>query len=265
MADYPLITDDNYHEFVDYHDKKGKRFSHGLIQRNFKKFPVGYESFAKPIDFPLFSDQEIEDRLADQLRTKSSLEEVCMAEMPILDQDGYGYCWGHSTVNAVQCVRGLNNQPYEPLSAFAVCAIIKRGRNEGGWCTLSLKFVTEHGVPSQKLWPQGKANVSTYDTPAMRENAKKNIVTEWFDLSESGSEVKRQLATLLLMNVPVATDYNWWGHSVLAFRLLSWNPFRTRIKNSWAGWGNNGMGDLEGSKAIPNGAVAPCLVTPNQF
>jgi hypothetical protein len=82
------------------------------------------------------------------------------------------------------------------------------------------------------------------------------------DLSEDANIVKHQLATCLLLNIPVVTDFNWWGHSVCAVRLVKRNPFTIRIWNSWGdSWSDSGMGDLTGSKAIPDGAVAPRVMT----
>src|SRR4051812_19546395 len=53
--------------------------------------------------------------------------------IPSLNQGSYGYCWGHSGVGAHTLVRARDGQGYIPLSAFAICATIKNGRNEGGW------------------------------------------------------------------------------------------------------------------------------------
>lgn len=225
----------------------------GLIDRDFALYPVGYLVCARAFDLPLMTDDEIEAAIRREQADGCLLEKLAH-DMPILDQGNWGYCWSHSSVMAVQLIRALDNQPYEPLSAFAVASIINNYRNEGGWCTLSLEWIAKHGVPSQKLWPQGEVR-RALDTREMREDAATRKVTEWMDLDPTA--MKRQVATCLLSGIPVATDFNWWGHSVCSVRCLSWNPFSVSVKNSWSNWGDNGIGKLEGRRAIPDGAIAP--------
>ena len=173
-----------------------------------------------------------------------------------------GNCWGHSTVGCVQAIRALDNQPYIPLSAYMVCAIIKKGRNEGGWCGLSAKFLREVGVVPQSVWPQGDRNTSR-DTPAVREAAAKFKVTEdWVDLTRDIYDQNLSfdiVASLLLSNIPVAGDFNWWSHSVMLCDVVEVESgsFGIRFRNSWGdSYGSLGFGVLQGSKANTNGAVA---------
>lgn len=257
MSDLIVIDDNTNPADI---DPTGK-FQTGLIARDFSTHPQGFMAEAKPFDLPLIPVVEMKERLAEQTAKNSSLEPL-VKPRPILDQDGYGYCWGHSSTNVTMTVRAYNNQPYIPLSAFAVCSIIKNYRNQGGFCAQSLEFIAKVGVPSQALWPQGECR-RALDTPEMRTDAAKNVVTEWMDLDDDPDVAAHQLATCLLLNIPVATDFNWWGHSVETFRLLSWEPFETLIKNSWKGWGDNGVGKLSGRRAKPNGAIAPRVVRAN--
>lgn len=221
------------------------------------------EMFDPPAQLQLIPRSEWSARIKEQEERKSRVSDVLLAAgIPSLDQGSNGYCWGHSTVGCVQAVRALNNQPYVPLSAYMVCAIIKRGANEGGWCGLSAKFLREHGVCSQQLWPQGNRSLSL-DTPECRANAALHKVTEeWADLTRSVYDQNLtfdQLATCLLLNVPCAVDFNWWSHSVMACDLVEVEPgsFGIRIRNSWGdGWEQKGFGILRGNKAIPDGALA---------
>mgnify|MGYP001598123893 CR=1 FL=1 len=229
-------------------------FSTGGIDRDFALYPQGYLVCAKPFNIPLMTDAEIEANIAKEAAEGGSLLGKIAHDTPILDQDGYGYCWAHSSAMAVNCVRLMNNQPYVALSAFAVAAIIKNYRDQGGWGGQSLEWIEENGIPSQTYWPQGEVKRSL-DTPEMRADAALRKTTEWMDLDPR--DMKRQLATAVLSGIPVASDYNWWGHSVCCVRILSWNPFRTWIKNSWKGWGDNGIGELQGSRAVPDGAICP--------
>ena len=222
------------------------------------------EMFAPPSEMPLIPRAEWSARIKEQEERKSRISDILLAAgIPSMDQGPNGYCWGHSTVGCVQAVRALNNIPYVPLSAYHVCAVIKRGVNEGGWCGLSAKFLREVGVCSQAIWPQGNRDYRRLDTPECRANAALHKVTEeWTDLTRAvydQSLTFEQVATCLLCNVPVAGDFNFWQHSVLLCDLVEVEPgsFGVRLRNSWGdGWGDKGFGVLRGSKARPDGALA---------
>lgn len=122
-------------------------------------------------------------------------------------------------------------------------------------------------------------------------------VQSWADPAAAQYDRKltfEQVATLLLTDTPVVSDFNWWSHSVCAIDLVDGNAMRDtyradsgkladpaefdrawgtsseaggfgiRILNSWGdSWSDRGMGVLTGSKAVPDGAVAPRVVTPS--
>lgn len=237
----------------------------GLTPRDFAKYPQGYLMWAKPFDLPLMTDDEIEEGILKQEAEKSSLQHLREtaangSRMPSYDQNGQGYCWAYSSTCAASLARVAAGLPYVRLSAHKVGCFVKGYRDQGGWNAQSVEHIATVGVPSEALWP-AKSMSRSNDTPEMRANAELHKITEWMDLAEGGEILKRQLATALLHNLPVAADYNWWGHSVCMVRLLAWGAngsrMKTRLWNSWTdSWSENGMGDLEGSKAIPNGAIA---------
>lgn len=257
-----LINDENAHLFASDHvEVDGERKTRGLVPRDFRACPVGYlGEVARPFDLPLFSDEEIEARLAIYLREKaylSAIRDVAGPNggpIPSRDQNGKGYCWAHSTTSAVILARAAAGMPYADLSAYAVACIIKGYRDQGGWNAESVEFAATRGIPTSQFWPQQSMSRSN-DKPETWENAKKHLITEWMDLDPAN--MKRQMATALLCGYALATDHNWWGHSISTCDLISWKPFRTRIWNSWGdGWSANGMGVLEESKAVANAAIA---------
>ncbi len=259
MGEHVVIGDGNWQDFVE-PVVDGERKKMGLVPRDFAKYPQGYLMCAKPFDLPLFDESEWEDRAREQEKNQSSLEHIRQQYgLDSLDQDGYGYCWAFSSTKAVMYVRALNNQPTKVLSAWAVASIIKNYRDEGGWGSESLEWIAKNGVPTLDYWPQRQVR-RDLDTPEMRGNAALHRVTEWMDFDESPSLRRKQVATCLLSNIPVVGDFNWWGHSVCMIRLLS--KTRTRIDNSWTNqWSNQGLGDLDGSKAWPDAAIAPRVIT----
>lgn len=265
MATEIIIHDGNYQDHLDYVCPDTGPKSKGLVSRNFSTHPVGCYACAKPFDLPLIPESEWQSRLDALIAAKAQLSDVRMTAgpnggmIPSRDQDSYGYCWAHSSTSAALYVRAVNNQPYADLSAFAVAAIIKNWRDEGGWGAESLEFIAQRGIPTSEFWPQQSMNRSN-DNPNTWNNAALHKFTEWMDLDPNN--VKAQLVTALLMGMPVVVDYDWWSHSVCAIDLVSLNPFRIRIQNSWGdGWSDRGMGILEGSKAIPDSALAARVMT----
>ena len=241
----------------------------GLIPRDYRAFPIGYlGAMAKPFDLPLIPRSEWRDRLAIQKQTKSQLSDIRErgkygTRIPSTDQDGYGYCWAHSSASACLLVRAAQNLPYMELSAFAVACIIKNYQNQGGWGSESLEWIARHGIPSSETWPQQSTNPAN-DTPEMRIEAARHKVTEWMDGRPRDID---QLVTCLLLNIPVVSDFNWWGHSVCTMDLVEVDPARlpgslqTLILNSWGdGWSENGAGILQGDKAIPDGMIMPRVI-----
>lgn len=258
-----VINDSNYWEHVS-PVVDGETKSRGLVPRDYGQFPVGCYASAKPFDLPLIPESEWQARLDAQKAARAQLSDVRNRGMngqpiPSRDQNGKGYCWAHSSTSAALLVRALNNEPYADLSAYAVACVIKGFRDEGGWGAESLEFIAQRGIPTSQFWPQqsmsrGNDNAQTW------ENAAKHKFTEWMDLDPQN--VKAQMVTCLLLGIPVVSDFSWWSHSVCTIDLVSLSPFTTRIWNSWGdSWSSNGTGLLQGSKAIPDGAIAPRVMT----
>jgi hypothetical protein len=294
-----IIGDHNAHEHqvavID-----GEHKAKGLIPRDFNAHPPGsYASAPRAVSFDLIPRSEWPRIIAEKAAAESRLSDIRLAgnnrqPIPSLNQGQVGYCWAHSSTHAVIILRALANMPYVPLSAYSVAATIKKGRDEGGWGAQSLDFITQRGIVSQALWPQGDRNYQKYaGQQAVWDNAAAHKVAEgWVDLD--AAQYDRNLSfdqegTLLLSDVPVVKDENWWGHSILGLDLvdgtshryatrtasgklpdlaefeLMWGindpvaaGFGVRIWNSWGdSWSDRGMGILTGSKAVSNGAVAP--------
>ncbi len=235
----------------------------GGIPRDYSAYPVGYLACAKPFDLTLKTDDEIEADIIRKNAENSWLD--CVRDkgnfgqrIPSRDQNGKGYCWKHSGTSANLLVRARDNMPYVDLSAYAGACMIKNFRDEGGWGSEGVDWCADKGDPSSQFWPQQSMSRAN-DNPATWANAALHKIVEWMDGDPRNI---RQLATALCNDLPVVTDFNWWSHSVCACRLIAWGPngknLRIRIWNSWGdSWKAAGMGDLEGSQAIPDGIVVP--------
>jgi hypothetical protein len=246
-----------------------KGATYGLVPRDYDQYPESM--FAAPSDMQLIPESEWDARFDEQERLQSSLEHIYLSgpngepAFENLDQNGDGYCWAYSTGQSIMLDRLRRNLPMVRLNPHSVAAIIKKGRNEGGWCGLSAEFgsKTGYGIEGNGAgqWPLHSRDLR-FDTPELRaEMAKYRIDEDWVDLTRQVYDrnlTTAQVATCGFNNIPGPGDYNWWGHSVCRVRWVriergSWGQL---ILNSWKNWGRHGLGVLRGSKAICNGALA---------
>lgn len=245
-----------------------KHQARGMVPRDYNVYPQ--EMFASPDEMSVIPKSEWDARYDEQEKYQSSLEHIYLGDngkprFVNLDQNGNGYCWAYSIGHALMIKRLAQNQTVNRLNPHSVAAIIKGGRDEGGWCGLSAKFVREVGMTEEGTgpgqWPLHSRNLK-YDTPECRAlMAKYKAEEDWFDLTKQVYDQEMnslQLATCAFNNIPAPSDFNWWGHSVCQLRWVrierdSWGPL---ILNSWLGWGRDGLAVLRGSQAIANGAVA---------
>jgi hypothetical protein len=281
---------------VEHHDAPDG-MSKGLVPRDYEAHPVGTYG---AIEVPLIDRSEWSERCADKTANQSRISDVRLvgnggAMIPSQDQNGKGYCWAHDPTGAVMLLRAMNNLPYAPLSAYAVACMIKNFRDEGGWAALALDFIATKGVPDAQYWPMRSMSRAN-DNPNTWKNALYHRMVEgWVDIAAPQYDRKLsfdQIGSLLLSDTPVCGDFNWWGHSVCIMDLVDGNAmkdemraesgklmeaaefaerwgmdavtggFGVRIWNSWGdSWSDRGMGVLTGSKAIPDGAVAPRVAT----
>lgn len=226
------------------------------------------EMFAAADQIPNVPKAEWDERIAEQDREQASLFHVVQRgnygqPIPGLNQGQYGFCWGHSTAHAIMAARARANLPYTPLSAFGLVHLADPARaqnNRGGWCGLSAEAARTKGIPTQEAYPQGRVLASV--SQEILDVALKFRVTEDFvDLTKPvwyQSLTFDKVASCLLTGRPCPVDFNWWGHSVCAVKLVrvEAGSYGLLIWNSWGpSWGENGFGILRGSKAIPDGAI----------
>lgn len=240
----------------------GQRVATGCIARDYAVQPPKVEA----VTFPTFSKQELLDRIRERKKQGAGLQRIrrtFLAGKPIpsLDQGQWGYCWSHSSTMALMLERAKANLPYVPLSAFMPAALIKGGANEGGWAALSMEFLQKYGTCSQSLWPQKDASLSRNTTETTADAAKHKVSEAWVDLEAAVYDrnlTLQQMLSLVVCDIPVAADFYWWGHSVCVLDAVEVDgepcPL---IINSWTdGWGDLGEAVLQGTRAVPNGAVA---------
>ena len=261
LGGMPIIGDDNYRDFLD-PVVNGEKVMRGHKPRDYTKQPTGsVGGFMKGFDLPLIPREKWPELIEAKERNQSRLVDLCDYHgLSVLDQMRTNYCWIFSPVHCLEIMRMRQNQEMVRLSPASVGAKIKNFRNVGGWGTEGLQYLVEHGCVPQENWP-ATAIDRRYDT---RENdALRPLyrVTEWYELQPRNFA---QLATCLLLGFPVAIGLNWWGHEVTAMDLvmLRGGKFGVIIHNSWGeDWEDNGRGVLTESRATPDDAVSPRVVT----
>jgi hypothetical protein len=244
---------------------------YGYVERDYNLYPE--EMFDPPSGIELVPASEDDARYDEQEATKSSLEHIYLSgpngepAFDALDQDGDGYCWAYSGGSAIMLDRLKQNLKPVRLNPHSAAAIIKKGRNEGGWCGLSAQFYREVGIGEEGTgpgqWPLHSRNIQKYDTAECRASmAKYKVLEDWVDLTRqvyNQTMTERQLATCGFNNIPAPSDFPWWAHSVCQVRWVriekgSWGPL---ILNSWKkSWGRYGLAVLRGSQRTAGGAVA---------
>lgn len=244
----------------------------GYVERDYKLYPESM--FDAPSGMKIYEESDWDSLYDEQEAKRTSLEHIFLRRdgqprFINLDQNGHGYCWAYSTGHSIMIKRLAYNQPKIRLNPHSVAAIIKNGRDEGGWCGLSAQFAREHGYAEEGTgpgqWPLHSRSLQ-YDTPELRRAMLVNrIVEDYVDLTRQVYDqnlTEKQLASCLFLNNPCPVDFNWWGHSVCAVRWVriergNWGLL---ILNSWKGWGRHGLGVLQGSKRTPNGAVCTRVI-----
>lgn len=251
-----IYNDDTYQVHIDQEvaDNRPK----GQVERDFRTYPVGYCRAVKPFNLKLIADSERQGKLEYQAATKmsgSDLRDMGKqgTRIPTIDQGQRGYCWAHSPVTVMLMMRAQMGEPWADLSAYSVACPIKNFRDEGGWNTEAVEYMAEHGCATSLTWPQ--RSVSSACVSASSEARMHFRYVDWLDLDPG--DMERQMVTVLLSGGFLAADFNWWSHSVAVIALLSLNPLRVLIMNSWGDtWSQAGLGILEGRKAVPSAATA---------
>lgn len=290
-----IIHNGNWQQFAQDTVVDGEKKTRGLVPRNMKTHPHGSMPEAPGFALETIPKTEWPRIISEKRAAQSQLSDIVLRgnfgkPIPAQDQNGKGYCWAHSTVGAIRTTRAVHNMPFVELSAYSVACIVKGYRDEGGWCGESLKFLVENGVAPASKWALRSMSRGN-DTPETRQEMAKFKVTEGFyDLGApiwSQKLTFEQVITCALLNLPMAGDFNWWGHSVELLdavdgaamfgycraesgklytreehdEVWAMNDSVTagvgiRIFNSWGStWGSGGMGILTGNQAKPDGAV----------
>lgn len=196
--------------------------------------------------------------IEEQKATKTRIQDVCdRAGVKVKDQQQTNYCWVNAPTHCVEIVRAMQHQTPIVLSAASVGAQVTGFRNIGGWGKEALEFIAAHGVIPEWMWPANAID-RRYLTDKAKDEAKRYAIDEWWEIEPRNLD---QMVSCLLqpIPIPIAIGLAWWGHEVTAVG-CDWvdGEVAIVIDNSWGTrWGTNGRGILQGSRRLPDDAVAP--------
>lgn len=227
----------------------------GCVPRDYSVDPV--EMRDSPDAMKLVPEGDWDARWEEDEANESSLEHVFLRggspAFRFLDQNGDGYCWAYSTGHAIMLDRLKQNLPLVRLNPHATAAIIKGGRDEGGWSGLSMKFGRSHGYAEEGngpgQWPLHSRSLRN-DTPALRgAMALHRAEEDWYDLGRKEwdqSLSRHQIVTCSFNNQPFPADFNRYGHAMCGVRVVRYErgAWGILLINSWRGFGFHGLAVL---------------------
>lgn len=243
----------------------------GYEHRDYDADPSGQTGFAAPFTMPVFSRQEIKERIEELERTKSRLFDlVTQAGIPPLDQGYTNTCWANGAVDAAQVARAAAGLTYVPLSAGSVAGPATNYRNwnsrrgprgVGGWGLQATRYIAQHGIAPQSLWKNSDLNPANDTEEVRRERQKFKISPDgWLDLPRNQWE---PLWTCVLLGYSCPVAHMEWAHLTNAFTLAIDRRGRinTLVRNSGHGRDRTGHTWLPESFGLPDEALAVRLVT----
>lgn len=237
-----------------------KGFGRGAEERDYHKFPEAM--YQSPDEMDVIDPADYDAYFEEQEKERSSLEHIYLGpdmkspQFVNLDQGPDGYCWAYSPGHAIMMVRVRDHQHNPRLNPHSVGAVIKSGRDEGGWCGESQMFYKEFGCAIEGTgkgeWPLQSRNTAYHTAEERAASLLNRCDEDWVDLAKpawSRTLVEKHLFTCLFRNQPCPIDVRAWGHSICAIRVVrvERGRFLPLIINSWRGWGRFGLALLQES------------------
>jgi hypothetical protein len=238
--------------------------SSGYEARDYSQFSMG--SVAPVYNGKRFSRREWPDMIKRQDDNHTSpWHHHKAAKAPILDQNGFPYCWMFGTVAGIMTGYAKQGLPGPHLSATAPAAQGKNYRKEGGWAGEALKYIKQFGLPTIQTWPEHSLDRRHANNHEQQLDAQRHGVVEFLELEQQDFEMAMSILLDPDNPCPVTMGLMWWGHLVCGLKAvqLSRNEFGIVIVNSWSeNWENGGFAVLSESKATAHEYIAIQSVSP---
>lgn len=235
----------------------------GYVERDYSEFSEGY--YAPMFTGPSHPRSEWPELIKMQNEFKTSPYHVHkMNDCPILSQRSLPYCWMYGTVAGVMNRYAATGIKPPHLSATGPAAQGKGWSKRGGWAGEALGYIERFGIPTVDAWPNTSMDRSLPNKEEVKRSSAMHKHAEFEELPSRNFDL---LCSALLDPedpCPVTLGLNWWGHLVVALRVVQQgSSFLIEIANSWGTqWQNGGYGLLTQSKATAHEQIAIRRVVP---
>jgi hypothetical protein len=253
----PLIDDLNWKSICLDIDQREEQC--GTMPRSYLNHPVGSLPYgsAVPSGFARIPMEEWPDRIADQLRAKSSLYHVWQdSGLGVWDQGSLNYCHAYSAVMGNALARHQQGLPMVNLSPSSVGAPVTGFTNNGAYIHDDLKQMVDVGVASIDFVPMATTRKDAFKS-GWKADAAKHRIVEFDDITPRDFVLH---CSMLLQNKPVCVGLNYWRHAVTDLvvvdlnngrKAIDWLRYAILFLNSWGPeWGDGGFAQRTGQKAL---------------
>ena len=256
LGNMPIIDDTLASQLAEQSADEG--FGRGYVERDYSQFGEGF--YSPRYTGPVYPRSQWDDLAKRQDDNQTSPDHWRIkAGQPILDQNGYGYCWAYGTVAAIMTAYAQTGMSIPHLSATSVAALAKNWRDQGGWAGEAIAQIKKTGIAELSVWPEHSMNRSLPGKPEVQESMKKHDVVEFLELPSRQFDVAMSVLLDPINPRPITLGLMWWGHLVEGVKAvrIDRREWGIKIVNSWrASWGENGCAVLVESKATAHEHVA---------
>lgn len=202
----------------------------GYIDRDYSEDGMNAYPFCSAQNIKSYTHDELLEIIAEKTAKKTWIRDKCdRVGSKVKNQSRSNYCWKHAPIRGAECNYVMQGGVAHTLSAFWGAAIIKNGRNQGGWGLQAIKFMVENGAPLESF--HKPMDFSVDRRPEVVENAKLHQITGWEDVDPDDQYA---IFTRIAMDIPVTLGIPAMGHEMLGTFLVVINGrIYVGCDNSW--------------------------------
>jgi hypothetical protein len=246
-CDTRKILDRNYfgrsrrHAGFRYEEPGGERRTTGCLWRDTLDKPLGYVEAAPVYAGPVYDRKTLKEMIEERERKRATHRDLLeQANVPLVYQDGLGYCWAYSVTRCYLWARAKAGLPYVELSTCSFAAKVMNYRNAGNMPSEAVDGINRYGISPTSIWPD-HALSRRLASPEQEEDALTRTAPEWSDVP---CDTFEQLASAVLTEGPAAdARARLWGHATTSVDpvILPDGRLGFDCDNQWgSGWGDNG-------------------------
>lgn len=238
----------------------------GYVARDYRAHPFG--SVADAFRGEIIPRSKWDDLIKRQEDDQTSPWHTFQGNgAPILDQNGFGYCWMYGTVACLMNRYQAQGIELEGggLSAVYPASLGKNFANQGGWAGEALGYLRRFGVPTLDVHPEHSQDRRYFNDPKVKASAARHGYADYLELPSNNFDAMVSVLLDPKNPAPVTMGLPWWGHLVAGFRVVKVDArtYGVQGPNSWTKeWGDKGTFVLAESRATAYESIAIKRVIP---